>query len=138
MRRLSGAHRRALDDSRGSDRDRHHGRRASRGTPEPGTEYNRAQRPDGIRDAVELDADHHADPPKWAGDSAVISVDNGGDFLTAWGRRVSSSGKLGTSVHLGSGFLPKVAVDPAGAGLARGKKGSAAGRGVCVEYDSHR
>jgi hypothetical protein len=48
--------------------------------------------------------------------------------LTApkWGRRVSAAGKLGPSVHLGSGFLPKVAVDPAGAGLVTWQSGQVA------------
>jgi hypothetical protein len=60
-------------------------------------------------------------------DSALTTVTvNHQPEAAVWGRRVSSSGKLGPSVHLGSGFLPKVAVDPAGAGLVTWQSGQVA------------
>lgn len=63
------------------------------------------------------------------GDGPALGVDGAGNAVVAWdsyltstqaavwGRRVSSAGKLGPSVRLGTGHLPEVAVDPAGAGL---------------------
>jgi hypothetical protein len=57
-------------------------------------------------------------------DSALTTVTvNNQPEAAVWGRRVSSSGVLGPSVHLGSGFLPRVAVDPAGAALVTWQSG---------------
>ena len=72
-------------------------------------------------------------------DGPALAADGKGDAIVAWdsalsssqaamwGRRISASGKLGPSVRLGTGYLPKVAVDPAGAGLVTWQT---------VQYDS--
>jgi hypothetical protein len=63
------------------------------------------------------------------GDGPALGVDGAGNAVVAWdsyltstqaalyGRRVSSAGKLGSTVRLGTGYLPEVVVDPAGSGL---------------------
>jgi len=79
-----------------------------------------------IGDGPALAADGKGDAVV-AWDSALTTVTvNHQPEAAVWGRRVSSSGKLGPSVHLGSGFLPKVAVDPAGAGLVTWQSGQVA------------
>lgn len=63
-------------------------------------------------------------PARTPRDHGPLGGDHHHDQATR--RRVSSSGKLGPSVHFGSGFLPKVAVDPAGAGLVTWQSGQVA------------
>jgi hypothetical protein len=62
-------------------------------------------------------------------DGPSLTADGAGDAVVVWnsalsstkaavyGRRLSHTGTLGPAVRLGTGYLPHVAVDPAGAGL---------------------
>lgn len=62
-------------------------------------------------------------------DGPSLSADGAGDAVVVWnsalsgtqaavyGRRLSPAGTLGPAVRLGTGYLPHVAIDPAGAGL---------------------
>lgn len=62
-------------------------------------------------------------------DGPSLGADGAGDAVVVWnsalsstqaavyGRRLSPAGTLGPAVRLGTGYLPHVAIDPAGAGL---------------------
>ena len=79
-----------------------------------------------IGDGPALAADGKGDAVV-AWDSALTTVTvNHQPQAAVWGRRVSSAGKPGPSVRLGSGFLPKAAAGRAGAGLVTWQSGQVA------------